>query len=234
MLRLNQLGYFDPIDKDKDAEFRTDDERDWWTSTCASSERGRQQISFNGGLSGIGGSFFGLDYSTNNLLGRGESLSFQFAVGNRQRSFLFSFTEPYIRDRPISVGFSLFAESRKFFGEGTFLSQNIDALTGRLRQPAGLAHGQRRESVHAEHGGHLALCQRAALGVLPPASRADGDRALHAHRPFLLDLADRSKIRPSTSRTTRTRSSRVVFRQPNILTSRITPSLRLRHAQRLD
>ena len=91
------------------------------------SERGRQQISFNGGISGIGGSFFGLEYSTNNLLGRGEVLSFNLAAGNRQRSFQFSFTEPYIKDRPISAGFSLFAFSQKFFGEGTFLSQNLDA-----------------------------------------------------------------------------------------------------------
>src|SRR4030095_9430324 len=91
------------------------------------SERGRQQISFNGGISGIGGSFFGLEYSTNNLLGRGEVLSFNLAAGNRQRSFQFSFTEPYINDRPISAGFSLFAFSQKFFGEGTFLSQNISA-----------------------------------------------------------------------------------------------------------
>ena len=54
-------------------------------------------------------------------------LSFNLAAGNRQRSFQFSFTEPYIKDRPISAGFSVFAFSQKFFGEGTFLSQNINA-----------------------------------------------------------------------------------------------------------
>src|SRR4030095_3367241 len=36
-------------------------------------------------------------------------------------------TEPYIKDRPISAGFSIFAFTQKFFGEGTFLSQNLDA-----------------------------------------------------------------------------------------------------------
>ena len=54
-------------------------------------------------------------------------LSFNIAAGNRQRSFQFSFTEPYIKDRPISAGFSVFAFSQKFFGEGTFLSQNLHA-----------------------------------------------------------------------------------------------------------
>jgi len=77
-------------------------------------ERGRQQISFNGGLSGIGGSFFGLDYSTNNLLGRGEVLSLQLAAGNRQKSVQFSFTEPYIRNRPITAGFQSLLLRRSF------------------------------------------------------------------------------------------------------------------------
>jgi len=127
VIKLNQLGYFNPIDKDKDVDRRTNDEEATVDLTLKVSERGRQQISFNGGISGIGGSFFGLEYSTNNLLGRGEVLSFNVAAGNRQRYFQFSFTEPYIKDRPISAGFSLFAFSQKFFGEGTFLSQNLGA-----------------------------------------------------------------------------------------------------------
>jgi outer membrane protein insertion porin family len=134
VVKLNQLGYFNPIDKDKDVDRRTNDEEATVDLSLKVSERGRQQISFNGGISGIGGSFFGLEYSTNNMLGRGEVLSFNLAAGNRQRSFQFSFTEPYIKDRPISAGFSIFAFSQKFFGEGTFLSQNIgaqeDLLTG--------------------------------------------------------------------------------------------------------
>ncbi len=75
--RLNQLGYFNPIDKDKDADFRTNEEEGLVDVTVKVSEKGRQQISFNGGISGIGGSFFGLEYSTNNLFGRGEVLSLQ-------------------------------------------------------------------------------------------------------------------------------------------------------------
>jgi outer membrane protein insertion porin family len=130
VVKLNQSGYFEPIDKDKDADFRTNEEEATVDINLKVTERGRQQISFNGGVSGIGGSFFGLEYSTNNLLGRGEILSIQLAAGNRQRSFQFSFTEPYIRNRPITAGFSIFAFTQKFFGEGTFLSQNIQAQQG--------------------------------------------------------------------------------------------------------
>ncbi len=130
IIKLNQLGYFDPIDKDKDADFKTNEEEATVDLNLKVSERGRQQISFNGGLSGIGGSFFGLDYSTNNLLGRGEILSVNLSAGNRQKYLQFSFTEPYIKNRPITAGFSLFGYTQKFFGEGTFLSQNLAAQQG--------------------------------------------------------------------------------------------------------
>src|SRR5438270_2486622 len=137
VLKLNQLGFFNPIDKDKDAEFRTNEETGEVDINLRVEERGRNQIAFNGGVSGIGGSFFGLDYSTNNLLGRGESLAFQFAFGNRQKSVQFSFTEPYVKDRPISVGFTLFTQSLKFFGEGTLLSQNATAVNSLLNTQLG-------------------------------------------------------------------------------------------------
>ena len=135
IIKLNQLGYFDPIDKDKDADFRTNEEEATVDINLKVTERGRQQISFNGGISGIGGSFFGLEYSTNNLLGRGEILSLNISAGNRQRYMQFSFTEPYIKNRPITAGFSLFAFTQKFFGEGTFFSQNTAAQQGLTGNP---------------------------------------------------------------------------------------------------
>ncbi len=135
VIRLNQTGYFDPIDKDQDVEIRTDEEQGDVDLVVKVKEKGRQQISLNGGISGIGGSFFGLEYSTNNLVGRGETVSFQFGLGNRQQSLQLTFQEPYFNDRPISVGFSLFATRYKFFGEGTFLSQNTDLVTDILTNP---------------------------------------------------------------------------------------------------
>ncbi|MEQ1922575.1 MAG: outer membrane protein assembly factor BamA, partial [Pyrinomonadaceae bacterium] len=126
--RLNQTQYFDPIDKDQDVEIRTDEEKGDVDLIVKVKEKGRQQISFNGGLSGIGGSFFGLEYSTNNLAGRGEILSINIGAGNRQRNIQFTYQQPYFRNRPISVGFSVFSSKYKFFGEGTYLTQNADVL----------------------------------------------------------------------------------------------------------
>src|SRR5678815_1714562 len=127
--RLNQTQYFDPIDKDQDVEIRTDEEQGDVDLIVKIKEKGRQQISFNGGISGVGGTFFGLEYSTNNLAGRGEILSFTAGIGNRQQSFQFTYQEPYFRNRPISVGVSLFLSRYQFFGEGTFLTQNTSVLT---------------------------------------------------------------------------------------------------------
>lgn len=126
--RLNQTQYFDPIDKDQDVEIRPDEEQGDVDLNVKVREKGRQQISFNGAAGGLGGSSFGLEYSTNNLAGRGEVLSFQVGIGNRQQSLQFTYQEPYFRDRPISVGFSVFASRYRFFGEGTFLTQNQDLL----------------------------------------------------------------------------------------------------------
>jgi outer membrane protein insertion porin family len=224
-LRLNQTGFFDPIDKDKDAEFRTNEELGEVDINLRVTERGRNQISFNGGLSGIGGSFFGLDYSTNNLLGRGESLSFQFAFGNRQRSFLFSFTEPYVRDRPISLGFSIFTESRKFFGEGTILSSNIDALQGIISQVDFLNVDESNLFTQKSTGGSL-FASAPLVEFWRPRSR----RLVQVARASRIGLSysiSQSSIEdpPVNELNDPDTFIPVVFRQPSILTSRVTPTL---------
>ncbi|HZH31454.1 MAG TPA: outer membrane protein assembly factor BamA [Pyrinomonadaceae bacterium] len=222
VLRLNQLGYFDPVDKDKDVDFRQNEEEGLVDVNVKVQERGRQQISFNGGLSGIGGSFFGLDYSTNNLLGRGESLSLNFAAGNRQQSFVFSFTEPQIRNRPISAGFSVFVQSLKFFGEGTFLSQNVSALQGLSgSQLDFLNTGD--ENLFTQRTTGLSLFATAPLSEF------------YKKRPFTLStriglsytLSQTSVRDPevNTDPANPQNAIPVIYRQPNILTSRITPSV---------
>ena len=68
-------------------------------------ERGKNSIGLNGGVSGIAGSFIGFNYSTNNFLGLGETLSIDAQLGDRMRERQFGFTEPYFLDRPIQLGF---------------------------------------------------------------------------------------------------------------------------------
>ena len=117
ILRLNQLGYFDQVKKE-DATINTNEKEGQVDLIVKVQEKGRQQISFTGGVSGIGGSYIGINYSTNNLLGYGEALSFNVATGNLQKIVSFGFTEPYVKGRPISVGFNLFYQNYQFIGQG--------------------------------------------------------------------------------------------------------------------
>jgi outer membrane protein insertion porin family len=219
VVKLNQLGYFNPIDKDKDVDRRTNDEEATVDLALKVSERGRQQISFNGGISGVGGSFFGLEYSTNNLLGRGEVLSFNVAAGNRQRSFQFSFTEPYIRDRPISAGFSLFAFTQKFFGEGTFLSQNINAQEDLIGSQFNFNEiDEENLFTRDSYGG--------SLYVSAPLSEFYRKRRFtqfsRVGASYQLSLSSVKDPEVNTDPTNPSSFIPVIYRQPNIVTSRGT------------
>jgi outer membrane protein insertion porin family len=116
-LRLNQLGYFNQVKKE-DATVNTNEKEGQVDLTVKLEEKGRQQISFSGGVSGIGGSYIGIQYSTNNLLGYGEALSFNVSTGNLQKVISFGFTEPYLKGRPISLGFNVFYQDYQFLGQG--------------------------------------------------------------------------------------------------------------------
>ncbi|HKP85656.1 MAG TPA: outer membrane protein assembly factor BamA, partial [Blastocatellia bacterium] len=117
LLKLNQLGYFEQI-KEENATINTNEKEGQVDITVKVQEKGRQQISFTGGVSGIGGSYIGIDYSTNNLLGYGESLALSVAAGNRQKIVSFGFTEPYVKGRPIRLGFQVFYQDYQFLGQG--------------------------------------------------------------------------------------------------------------------
>ncbi len=219
VLRLNQLGFFDPIDDERDIDFRQNDDEGLVDVNIRVAERGRNQISFNGGISGIGGSFFGFEYSTNNLLGRGETLSANVAFGNRQRSIVFSFTEPYIRDRPISAGFTLFSTSRKFFGAGTFLSDNVDAQINALNPLGNFNVDEANLFTETSNG--------ASLFLSAPLSEFYRKRRFTQFSRIGLSysLAQTSVRDPQVNEEGDLQQFiPVVYRQPNILTSRITPT----------
>jgi outer membrane protein insertion porin family len=114
ILRLNQLDYFDKIEADKAAEIKRNTKDGTVDISLKLKEKGKQSIGLQGGVSGLAGSFIGLTYQTNNFLGLGETLTFSAQFGDLQRSFLFGFTEPYLFDRPISSGFTIFSSRYKF------------------------------------------------------------------------------------------------------------------------
>ncbi len=110
VLRLNQLSYFDQIKPDDPnvTDKKLDEKNGQVDLTLKVHEKGKNSIGLNGGVSGLEGAFIGLNYSTNNFLGRGETLQVQISLGNLARSVLFGYTQPYMFDRPLQFGFTVF------------------------------------------------------------------------------------------------------------------------------
>ncbi len=126
VLRLNQLGYFEEL-KPENAEVQQNAEEGTIDLTLKVKERGKNTIGLTGGASGVLGSFVNLSYSTNNFLGLGETLNFQVEMGDRSQSVTFGFVEPYLWDRPLQAGFTVFTRRFKFNQ-----ARETALLTGRL------------------------------------------------------------------------------------------------------
>src|SRR5207247_1747004 len=81
-------------------------------------EKNRNYIGFSGGVSGIGGGFLGINYENNNFMGLGETLGITLQGGTRQSLYQFSFTQPYLFDRPLTAGLTVF-DTRLRFDQAT-------------------------------------------------------------------------------------------------------------------
>ena len=114
VLRINQLDYFDKLDPDKAVEIKRNQKQGTVDLLLKLKEKGKQSIGLQGGISGLAGGFIGLTYQTNNFLGLGETLTLSAQIGQYQRNLMFGFTEPYLFDRPISSGFTVFSTLYKF------------------------------------------------------------------------------------------------------------------------
>ena len=138
LLRLNQLSYFDQIKPDDPnvTEKKLDEKNGQVDLTLKVHERGKNSIGLNGGVSGLEGAFIGLNYSTNNFLGRGETLQLQISLGNLARSVMFGFTQPYMFDRPLQFGFTVFGNKISYNQAkqlSIFSGQNLNLPAAQLQ-----------------------------------------------------------------------------------------------------
>jgi outer membrane protein insertion porin family len=117
--RLNQLGYFKPLEgTDKDLKVdKANGVADAVDLTFTLEEQNRNQLQFGGGVSQYDGAFFNLSYTTANLMGRGESLTLTGQRGTRSTVYQVAFTEPYAFNRPITAGVDVY-------------SRKVDLVTG--------------------------------------------------------------------------------------------------------
>jgi outer membrane protein insertion porin family len=119
VLRLNQLGFFERIEE-KDYQVKPDEKNGAVDVEIKVKEKSQQSIGFTGGISGISGSFLGLNYSTNNFLGRGETVDLNIIGGTRQTNFTVSFNEPYLLDTRWNMGISVFNQRYRYDTYSTF------------------------------------------------------------------------------------------------------------------
>ncbi|HXH48613.1 MAG TPA: outer membrane protein assembly factor BamA [Terriglobia bacterium] len=113
ILKVNQLGFFQEIKKE-DYTVNQNAKDNTVDIDLKVHEKGRNSIGFSGGVSGFAGNFFGFNYATNNFMGLGETLSVGVQTGQYEKLYTFGFTEPYVMDRPITTGFTVFKSDINF------------------------------------------------------------------------------------------------------------------------
>jgi outer membrane protein insertion porin family len=125
ILRLNQLNYFNPLKVETDSETHQNQEDGTVDLLLKLTEKGKNSIGLNGGISGLSGAFIGTNYETNNFLGLGETLSIGANLGDLSRNISIGFTEPYFRDKPITLGIQAFTSKYDYNA-----AKNYAAISG--------------------------------------------------------------------------------------------------------
>ena len=126
--RLNQLGYFEPLDEDNAIQISDrpgfDNEVDL---TLNLEEANLNQLTFGAGASQFDGFFLQLGFTTTNFMGRGESLSLALQNGQRIKNYSVAFSEPFLFGRPITGGVTLFRRDIRYINQ--FTQSSIGATT---------------------------------------------------------------------------------------------------------
>ena len=118
--RINQLGYFKPLDENRDVKLdKSPDAPNRVDVHVQLEEQNRNQINFGAGVSQFEGFFGQLSFQTANFLGRGESLTVSVQSGSRAQNYSLGFTEPFLFERNITGGFNLFRSDVRYIGQFT-------------------------------------------------------------------------------------------------------------------
>jgi outer membrane protein insertion porin family len=71
-------------------------------------------FSVGAGFSSGDGFIFNASVSEKNLFGRGQGVNGNFAIGTSRQDFIFNFTEPYVNDSHLSMGFDAYNTDREY------------------------------------------------------------------------------------------------------------------------
>lgn len=107
--RLNQLGYFKPLEGNDDISVeKTPGVDNKVDIRLRLEEQNRNQLTFGAGVSQFDGFFGQLSFQTANFLGRGETFTVSLQQGSRAKNYQVAFTEPFLFDRPMTAGIDIY------------------------------------------------------------------------------------------------------------------------------
>src|SRR5262249_5169881 len=116
--RLNQLGYFKPLEGTKDVDVQKTPGSDNKVDVKLKlEEQNRNQLTFGAGVSEFEGFFGQMSFQTANFLGRGESLTLSMSAGSRAQNYSLAFSEPFLFDRNITGGLKIFRQDVRYIGQ---------------------------------------------------------------------------------------------------------------------
>jgi len=129
--RLNQLGYFKPIESDDAVQIEeTPGKEGLLDLKLKFEEQNRNQISFGAGASAVDGFFGQLSFQTSNFLGRGETLGLALQRGSQARNYSVSFSEPFLFNRPMTAGIEVFSRTLIYPAQYTQISTGFSTVVG--------------------------------------------------------------------------------------------------------
>jgi outer membrane protein insertion porin family len=137
--RLNQLGYFKSLEGGEAIDVQktpgtgmpgTGAETSEVDVTLKLEEQNRNQLTFGAGVSQFEGFFGQLSFQTSNFLGRGETLTVAAQAGSRARNYQLAFTEPFLFDRPITLGFDIYTREVRYISQFTQASNGGNLVFG--------------------------------------------------------------------------------------------------------
>ena len=118
--RLNQLGYFKPLEEGQGIDVqKTPNEKNKVDVTLKLEEQNRNQLTFGAGVSQFEGFFGQLSFQTSNFLGRGEALTVSLQVGSRSENYQIAFSEPFLFDRNITGGIDVYKRTLRYIDQFT-------------------------------------------------------------------------------------------------------------------
>ncbi len=113
--RLNQLGFFEPLEEEGVAIEKVESVENEVNLTFDLTETNLNQLTFAAGYSQFDGVFGQVSFQTSNFMGRGETFGVSVQRGQWANNSQVSFTRPYNFGRPISLGTQIFSREIDWF-----------------------------------------------------------------------------------------------------------------------